>query len=251
MFTFVMHASQAILLSFASHSVGQFLRKWSLPIISGYLLTGIVSGPYVLVMISGEATQHLRTLDEMALACIAFAAGSELHLQELRLHSRAIFYTLVGLMTCTFTLLFLTMLLFTQATGMFRSLPGYGRLAVCLLSSTILMARSPASAIAVVKEMRASGPFTTIALSVSVAMDVVLIMLFSIHVDVAHTLLAGLELRSLTTLLMPFGKLVTTFLVGIGVGKALEILTACKLPLTLRDSQRLFTSQFLVSRPVA
>ncbi len=50
--------------------------------------------------------------------------------QELRLHSRAILFTLAGLMTCTFSFLFLTMLTFTQVTGMFRELPGYGRIAV-------------------------------------------------------------------------------------------------------------------------
>ena len=33
MFAIVLHVSQAILLSFASYSVGQFLRRWSLPII--------------------------------------------------------------------------------------------------------------------------------------------------------------------------------------------------------------------------
>ena len=33
-------------------------------------------------------------------------------------------------MTATFTLLFTTMLIFTEVSGMFRSLPGYGRLAV-------------------------------------------------------------------------------------------------------------------------
>mmetsp|Transcript_54603 Transcript_54603/g.90074 ORF Transcript_54603/g.90074 Transcript_54603/m.90074 type:complete len:429 (+) Transcript_54603:130-1416(+) len=231
MLTIVLHVSQVILLSFASHSVGQFLRKWSLPIISGYLLTGILSGPYVLVMISGEATASLRMLDELALSCIAFAAGSELHLQELRAHSRAILYTLAALMTATFTLLFTTMLIFTEVSGMFRSLPGYGRLAVCLLTSTVLMARSPASAIAVVKELRASGPFTTIALSVSVAMDVVLIMLFSVNVDVAHTLLAGMEFHSIASVVMPFGKLITSFLVGLLVGKLLEFTTASRMPL--------------------
>mmetsp|Transcript_144571 Transcript_144571/g.252033 ORF Transcript_144571/g.252033 Transcript_144571/m.252033 type:complete len:426 (-) Transcript_144571:34-1311(-) len=230
MFAIVLHVSQAILLSFASYSVGQFLRRWSLPIISGYLLTGILSGPYVLVMISGEATASLRMLDELALSQIAFAAGAELHLQELRAHRSAICYTLLGLMTATFSLLFVTMLTFTSVSGMFKD----ERLAVCLLASTVLMARSPASAIAVVKEMRASGPFTTIALSVSVAMDVVLIVLFSINVDIVH-MIAGSDFRSFASVLMPVGKLIVSCLVGITVGKSLELTIAAKVPVLVKS----------------
>ena len=40
--------------------------------------------------------------------------------QELRAHKNAICYTLLGLMTATFTLLFLTMLIFTSVSGMFK-----------------------------------------------------------------------------------------------------------------------------------
>ena len=48
-----------------------------------------------------------------------------------------------------------------------------------LLAGAILVARSPSSAIAVVKELRAHGPFTKTVLGVTVIMDVVVIIAFA------------------------------------------------------------------------
>jgi len=195
----------------------------------------VVAGPFALGMVSQEATTALRPLDDVALAIIGLAAGSELHLPELITHGRAISYTVGCLVTCTFAFLFLTMVLFTHVTGLFAAIPGHGATAACLLGSTILMSRSPASAIAVVKELRATGPFTTIALSVSIAMDVVIIVLFSVNVDIAR-LLIGAESPSIAPLLLPFGKLVASFLVGIGLGRLLQSIVAARVPLPAKSA---------------
>lgn len=61
----------------ASKQIGQSLVKTGLPLISGFLLTGIVAGPYVLDLISVEAISNLRFVDEISLGFIAFAAGNE------------------------------------------------------------------------------------------------------------------------------------------------------------------------------
>eukprot|EP01004_Peranema_trichophorum_P003653 NODE_2629_length_1533_cov_34.913475_g2268_i0.p1 GENE.NODE_2629_length_1533_cov_34.913475_g2268_i0~~NODE_2629_length_1533_cov_34.913475_g2268_i0.p1 ORF type:complete len:440 (+),score=42.90 NODE_2629_length_1533_cov_34.913475_g2268_i0:61-1380(+) len=221
MLSYLLFFGQALLLSFASYSVGQFFRKWHLPIITGYLITGILSGPYVLVMISNEATRNLRIVDELALSCIAFAAGAELYLQDLRVHMRVILYTLACLMGMSFTFLLTAMTICMKHTDLFSSLDGHGKFAVCLLVSTVLMARSPASAIAVVKELRASGPFTTVALSVSVAIDVVLIILFSLNVNLAHSLLSGGGF-AFSSILTPVSKLIASVVVGLSIGKIIE-----------------------------
>ena len=52
------------------------------------------------------------------------------------------------------------------------------RLTVAIIGSVVLLALSPPSTIAVIKEVRARGPFTSTILSVTVVMDVVVIVLF-------------------------------------------------------------------------
>lgn len=72
------------LITFAAKQVGAFFVNAKLPMISGFLFTGIVAGPYVLGLIPPGATENLRFVDELALAFIAFAAGTELYLIDLR-----------------------------------------------------------------------------------------------------------------------------------------------------------------------
>ena len=69
-------------IALASKQIGEFFTKARLPLISGFLFTGILAGPYVLGLISVEATQNLGFIDELSLAFIAFAAGSELYLKR-------------------------------------------------------------------------------------------------------------------------------------------------------------------------
>ena len=69
-----------LIVALASQRIGQFFARVHLPLISGFLFAGILAGPYVLGLISTELTENLRFVDEISLAVIAFAAGSELYL---------------------------------------------------------------------------------------------------------------------------------------------------------------------------
>ncbi len=70
-----------------------------------------------------------------------------------------------------------------------------GRIAVALLAGAILVARSPSSAIAIVNELRAKGPFTQTVLGVTVIMDVVVILLFAFNSEIADALLTNLRVN--------------------------------------------------------
>jgi Kef-type K+ transport system membrane component KefB len=59
----------------ASQQIGNYFVRFRLPLISGFLATGILAGPYALNLITAEAVESLRFVDEIALAFIAFAAG--------------------------------------------------------------------------------------------------------------------------------------------------------------------------------
>ena len=186
-FTFLVCFAIVVL---ASRQIGSFFARGKLPLITGFLFTGIAAGPYVLNIIPTAAIGNLRFVDELSLAFIAFAAGSELVVRQIKNRFKAIRYTTFGLVLSTFTLGSLAFFLLSEFIPFTKTMPSIHRAAVSLLAGAILVARSPSSAIAVVNELRAKGPFTKTALGVTVIMDVVVITVFSICASVAGTLLA-------------------------------------------------------------
>lgn len=58
-------------------------RRLRLPQITGYLVSGIVCGPYVLGILSQESVSDLNIIEGACLGIIGLAAGAELQLSEL------------------------------------------------------------------------------------------------------------------------------------------------------------------------
>lgn len=81
------HALQALLvagvLSPFSYYAGHAARRLRLPQITGYLVSGILCGPYVLGLLSSQSVSDLTMLEGGCLGIIGLAAGAELHLAEL------------------------------------------------------------------------------------------------------------------------------------------------------------------------
>ncbi len=179
-----------LFVALASRQIGALFTQFKLPLITGFLLTGIAAGPYVLKIVAPEDVAKLRFLDELALAYIAFAAGSELVVRQIKSRLKAIRYTTIGLVTSAFLIGSLAFFLLSGSIPFANAMPPAHRAAIALMAGAILVARSPSSAIAVVNELRAKGPFTKTALGVTVLMDVVVITLFSFCVSIAGTILA-------------------------------------------------------------
>ena len=182
-----------VIIALASGQIGQGLGKTGLPLISGFLLTGILVGPYGLDLITTEAVRNLKFVDEVSLGFIALAAGGELYLKELRLRLKSIAWVTAGHIVFTFLLAVTAVFALWRFIPFMGSMPVQARAAVAILAGAILVARSPSSAIAVVNELRAKGPFTQTILGVTVIMDVVVIILFAASSSVAGALLTGID----------------------------------------------------------
>ncbi len=183
-----------ILLALASRQIGSFLTRFNLPLISGFLLAGILIGPYGFGFIENGDLDNLTVIDEVALAFIAFAAGSELYLRELQSRLKSILSITAGIVLAVSILVFIALFLISDAVPFMRPFPTTGRLAIATLAAAILVARSPSSAIAIVNELRARGPFTQTVLGVTVVMDFIVILLFAINIEIADALLTGVPI---------------------------------------------------------
>ena len=209
-----------ILIAIAAERLGENARRFRMPLITGYLLTGMLAGPFVLDLITSEATVRLRFVDEMALGFIAFAAGGELYLRELRGKFRSIAWVTLGLVAVTFVFGSVAAFLLAGMIPGLADLSPAVRLAASLLAGAILVARSPSSAIAVVKERRAHGPFTKTVLGVTVIMDVVVIIAFAGAAAIADAMIStdGFDLGFLWLLA---GELAASLAAGLLIGHIL------------------------------
>ncbi len=191
--TAISYISGFAIISLASKQIGHFLRRINMPLITGFLFTGIIAGPFILDLIPAEAIHSLRFIDELALAVIAFAAGNELYLKEIRDRFKSITWVTAGLVSVTFTLTSIAIFLLANFIPFMKEMPMAAKIAVAILGGAVLIARSPSSAIAIVNELRAKGPFTKTALGVTVIMDVVVILLFGLNSSISDALILGLN----------------------------------------------------------
>jgi Trk K+ transport system NAD-binding subunit/Kef-type K+ transport system membrane component KefB/mannitol/fructose-specific phosphotransferase system IIA component (Ntr-type) len=208
------------MIAISSKEIGKALIKTGLPLISGFLFTGMIAGPYALNLITKDAIAHLRFIDELSLAFIAFAASNELHLKELKKKLKSIAWITAGLIVTTFVFCTCALFLLSDFIPFMKEMSVTNRVAVSILAGSILVARSPSSAIAIINELRAKGPFTSTILGVTVIMDVLVIILFSTSSSIADAIFSGIQfnLRFLGLLIF---ELSISFLVGFFLSKLL------------------------------
>lgn len=209
----------------ASFLVGRAFQAVRLPAITGYLVTGALAGPFVLEMLPASATTDLRFVDEISLAVIAMVAGTELLFRELKPRKRAIGGTVAGIVVFGYFVLATAIFSISPLLPFTSDFDGGARLALALLGAAVLLALSPPSAIAVIKEVEARGRFTRTVLGVTVLMDVVIIVLFAVVTSLASPLLEGTSLE-LGFILLLIADLGSALLLGYLAGKLIARLMA-------------------------
>lgn len=206
----------------AAFQFGRFATRFHLPLISGYLLAGILAGPFILRFIAMSDVESLRFLDEISLAFIAFTAGSEMALEELRGRFRSIGWNTITQIIAIYIVTSAVIFLLADSIPFMRELSTAGKLSAAILSGTILAARSPSSAIAIINEMRARGPFTKTVLGVTLVKDVLIVALFALCTSIASSLLTGQQFDLGFIFLVSF-ELLAAFGIGVAVGYLLML----------------------------
>jgi Trk K+ transport system NAD-binding subunit/Kef-type K+ transport system membrane component KefB len=212
-----------LLIAIAANRVSFEFQKVGLPLITGMLLIGIIAGPFVLQMFPKGAHKNLDFINDIALAFIAFAAGSELYLKEIRSRIRQIAWITFGQLVVTFLLSASIVYFISNQITFMSVLPQKTKLAISILMGVIFVARSPSSAIAIINEMRAKGPFTHTALGVTVIKDVLVIILFTITFAIGKSLVNGTEMGFGFVLLLLI-ELVISFMLGFVLSKIISFL---------------------------
>jgi Trk K+ transport system NAD-binding subunit/Kef-type K+ transport system membrane component KefB len=232
--TIILAAGFAVV-AIAGNQIAKYLVRYKLPVITGLLITGILSGPYVLDLIPMGATDHLNFINNVALAFIAYAASAELYLREMRSRLNSIKWMTASQLAVTFIFSAITIYFLADFVPFMRTMPVAYKAAVASLFAVVFVARSPASAIAVVNEMRAKGPFVQTALGVTVLKDFLVILLFSFMLEVSIAIFEGSEF-DLSFMLLLLLELVVSFGTGFALGRLLILLLKSPLRFALKSA---------------
>jgi Kef-type K+ transport system membrane component KefB len=174
-----------------AYIIATLLARTGIPKITGYIIGGMLFGPSILGFLSSEVLNDLKLVDDLALTFIAFAAGGELRIAMLKDRKKSILFTLVSLIVVVLLGVTLSLLSVRSFFPLTMGMPFLKALAVASICGVIAVARSPSSAIAIISETKARGPFTDMVLGVTVAADVLTIFLFALVLSFSEVILSG------------------------------------------------------------
>jgi Kef-type K+ transport system membrane component KefB len=174
--------------------LSELLETVGLPHLTGYLLAGIIGGPYVLHLVDHQTIDQLGRVNTLALALIALAGGAELRMSTLREVAKSLSIAMVlqsVLVLVVMTVVMLVMGRFIPFLAALSFAPLFG---VALLWGVLSVTRSPSACMGILAQTRAKGPVATFSLAFIMASDVVVVLLLALGVMVARPLIMGGEL---------------------------------------------------------
>jgi Kef-type K+ transport system membrane component KefB len=171
--------------------MSELLETIGLPHLSGYLLAGIIGGPYILHLVDHHTVERLSPVNTLALSLIALAGGAELRMSMLREVAKSLGYAMVlqsflvwavmagVFLACSRFIPFVAGLSFAELFG------------VSLLWGVLSIARSPSACMGILAQTRAKGPVATFSLAFIMASDVVVVVLLAVALMIARPLITG------------------------------------------------------------
>jgi len=200
------------ILLMGSFFLGRAAEKFNLPAITGFILAGLLLGPSMLGLVHRDLDATLASITEIALALIALVIGSEFSLVKLRAIGKPV--VIITLFQLFITFIAVTALL--VVAGM--------HLALAAILGAIASATAPAATVAVIRDLKARGPFVDHLLGIVALDDAGCLILFSTIAAVASNSLGGSASLS-NAIFHAVLEIVSSLLIGAVTGFLLYVLT--------------------------
>ena len=195
---------------FAALLAGKAAKALHLPNVTGYLIMGIVIGPYGFHILNEDVINQFSIISDMALGFIAFSIGAEFKIAYLKKIGKApIVIAIFEAVTAVIVVDAVLLLLGQDLT-----------MSLCI--GAIASATAAASTLMVVKQYKAKGPVTSTLLPVVAIDDAVALMAFGLSVAVAKAIASHGSGSLASTLLSP----VVEILGGLTFGTVLGVIFA-------------------------
>ena len=200
--------------------ISRFVKPLKMPAVTGYLIAGILIGPYCLGRLgvtglgftSMSEVKALSLFNDVALGFIAFAIGNEFRLSQLKKTGRQA--TVIGIFQALVAALLVDVVLIALHEFVLGDkLP----LADAITLGAIATATAPAATLMVVRQYKAKGKLTDLLLPIVALDDAVGLIVFSVSFGIAKALNLGMfDLTSI--LLEPILEIIASLLLGMIMG---------------------------------
>ena len=189
--------------------------KLKFPMITGYIVIGVLLSPSILNIIPGETVGELNLITDVSLGIIAYLIGGSLHWADLQKLAKSItwivpFESLGAWFLVTLVLASLGSLIIPGETFWQTYFP------MAFVIGAISCATAPAATMAIISEYRAKGPFTTTLLAVVGLDDAIAVIAFAIASGISQPLVNDSGSISLYQMLgIPFVHIGESIAIGV------------------------------------
>lgn len=193
----------------------RLFKKWNLPDVTAFLISGVLIGPFVLGRITGgilglptyEEVARYDLVNEVAMGFIAFSIGSEFRLTSLKKTGKQAFVIGIVQAVMATILVDLVLYLFHLARPNLLSLP-------CAITlGAIASATAPAATLMVVRQFKAKGELTDLLLPIVALDDAVGLILFAVSFGIAKVMVSG-EMNLYAIIFDPLIEIICSLLLG-------------------------------------
>ena len=208
----------------------RLIKLVNLPNVTGYLIVGILLGPYFFSLfnsnLTGVLSEHMvesfGIIVDVALGFIAFSIGSEFKLASIKKLGK-------GIITITLIQSFAALLFVDIALSVYCLCTGSlaENLPLILTLGAVATATAPAATLMVIKQYKAKGPVTETLLPVVAFDDAVGLILFSISFSIAQVFakqqagIGGADINLVNIIVMPLLEIILSLVIGALIGLAL------------------------------
>lgn len=202
----------------------RLIKPFGLPAVTGYLIAGIIIGPYCLgtvgrlVGIDGlgfasmEYVKSFGVISDVALGFIAFSIGNEFRLSQLRETGRQT--VIVGVVQALTATVFVDIALI--ALSMILGEDVFPKSAAITLGA-VATATAPAATLMVVKQYKAKGKVTDILLPVVALDDAVGLIVFAVSFGIAKAMVSG-TINIFSIIINPIIEIAASLILGAIMG---------------------------------
>lgn len=194
-------------------------KPLGLPSVTGYLVAGILIGPYCLGRLgidglgftSVENVKEFEIISNVALGFIAFAIGNEFRLSQLKKIGGTA--TFIGI----FQAVIATLMVDAVLIGLHFILGDRLPISMALILGAIAAATAPAATLMVVRQYKAKGKLTDLLLPIVAIDDAVGLIIFAVSFGVAKAIEHG-EFSMKAIILEPVIEIAGSLLLGLIMG---------------------------------
>lgn len=191
-------------------------KKLKLPNVTGYILAGILIGPFCLDLIPHPIIEKTEFLADIALAFIAFSTGEFFKFSKLKKSAgKVVVITLFEAILASVLIFILTYFILDLDLGF------------AIVLSALASATAPASTMMTIRQTGAKGDFVDTLLQVVAYDDIVALLAYSIAISVAITSTTG-ESFSISNIFVPILKNVGVLVLGGAFGLIMKLLIHSK-----------------------